>query len=93
MNDKIINGKLLAETILNGIEADVKKLATRKPALAVVLVGDDPASQVYVRNKKNACAKVGITSAEHLLGSQTTQEELINLVKQLNNDPEIDGMA
>lgn len=92
MNNKIINGKLLAETILNSIEADVKKLTTRKPALAVVLVGDDPASQVYVRNKKNACAKVGITSVEYLLDNKTTQEELINLVKQLNNDSEIDGI-
>lgn len=93
MDNKILSGKKLSDEILSDIALQVGKITNkRKPALAVVLVGNDPASQVYVKNKKNACAKVGIISAEFLLSETTTETELINLVNQLNNDEAIDGI-
>ena len=60
--------------------------------MAVILVGDDPASRVYVNNKKKACAEVGIYSREYALPKETTQEELLNLIRELNQDPEIHGI-
>lgn len=90
---KIINGKALAAQIQGDISREISQLANkRQPALAVVLVGDDPASQVYVRNKKAACAAVGIKSVEHLLPANTTEEELLALVNKLNHDATIDGI-
>lgn len=92
---KIISGKLLSEEILQDVEKKVNEIAShgkRVPALAVVLVGNDPASQVYVRNKKNACQKVGFTSVEHVLDEKTSQGDLITLVEQLNKDDGIDGI-
>ncbi len=90
--DKILNGKNFSEQILSEIKLEIDAITTRKPSLAVVLVGEDPASQVYVRNKKAACTKVGIISIEHLLSKNTTQDELLNLVRRLNNDSTIDGI-
>lgn len=93
--DKIISGKDLSDRILENISEHVEDLVInqlRLPALAVVLVGNDPASQVYVRNKKNACNKVGIKSLEYVLPETTTQEELSNLIRQLNADYSIDGI-
>ena len=95
MNEKIINGKLAADEILNKIKQQIEQLREDKckiPALAVVLVGDDPASQVYVRNKKAACGKVGIQSLEYNLPITTTESELLNLVQQLNQDNTVDGV-
>lgn len=91
----IISGKLLSEEILQDIADKVNVISEhgkRVPSLAVVLVGNDPASQVYVRNKKNACQKVGFTSFEYVLDEDTTQDELIALVEQLNNDKDVDGI-
>ena len=83
----------MAQTILAEISTQIKQLGKQRlPTLAVVLVGDDPASQVYVRNKKAACAKVGIKSIEHLLSSNTTEEELLTLIHKLNQDSDIDGI-
>ena len=62
------------------------------PGLAVVIVGDDPASKVYVRNKKKACEELGLHSEEHALPAETTQEELLALVDKLNKKPDIDGI-
>lgn len=92
MNDKILSGKTLAEKILLNISSQIESLNQRKPCLAVVLVGDDPASHVYVRNKKMACQRVGIKSVEHLLPDTKSQDELLNLVKLLNSNSEIDGI-
>ncbi len=62
------------------------------PGLAVVIVGDDPASRVYVNNKKKACEAVGFVSEEYALPAETTQEELLALVETLNNKPDINGI-
>ena len=91
----ILDGKAHADRMLElvrlGVE-DRKARGLRAPALAVVLVGDDPASHVYVRNKAAACARVGITSIEHRLAADTHQEVLDTLIDQLNADSEVDGI-
>lgn len=92
MNEKLISGKVLSDEILADIKTKVEQVSIRKPCLAVVLVGDDPASHIYVKNKKNACAKVGFISIEHKLSSDTTQEELLQLVDSLNQDHTVDGI-
>jgi methylenetetrahydrofolate dehydrogenase (NADP+)/methenyltetrahydrofolate cyclohydrolase len=91
----ILDGKAHADRMLEavrqGVEARQAK-GLRAPALAVVLVGEDPASQVYVRNKAAACLKVGITSLEHRLDATTPQAELDALIDRLNADPGVDGI-
>ncbi len=62
------------------------------PGLAVIIVGDDPASRIYVNNKKKACEYIGVRSFEYALPAETTQEELVKLVEELNDNPEIDGI-
>lgn len=95
MTAKLIDGKALASTIRDVIS---KKIAARtqqglrKPGLAVILVGEDPASHIYVRNKRKACEEVGITSIYHPLPSKTTEKELIDLIHTLNDDSTIDGI-
>jgi len=91
---EIIDGKKIAAEIRGRIKDDVKKLTAegRQPGLAAVLVGDNPASVIYVRNKRKACEEVGIYSEEHKLPATTTQEDLINLIFRLNNDPKIHGI-
>ena len=88
---EIIDGKKLAQEIRANlkIECDELKKKGIKPKLAVIMVGDDKASQVYVRNKSKACDEIGIEFEEHLLGEETTQEELINLIETLNKDKTI----
>jgi len=90
----IIDGKAIAAKIRGEIAEEVKKLATQgvKPGLAVVLVGEDPASKVYVSMKEKACHDVGIFSDEHKLPVETTEEELLALIGRLNNDPRINGI-
>ncbi len=93
--DKIIDGKAFAEALRGRIGADVARLKDEHgltPGLAVVLVGDDPASQVYVRNKGKAAAESGITATDHRLDASTSQEELVALVEQLNGDPAVHGI-
>jgi methylenetetrahydrofolate dehydrogenase (NADP+)/methenyltetrahydrofolate cyclohydrolase len=91
----ILDGKAHADWMLErvreGVEARLAK-GLRAPALAVVLVGDDPASQVYVRNKSAACAKVGVRSLEFRLPADTPQADLDALIDRLNADPEVDGV-
>lgn len=92
---KIIDGKQTAADIRREIAAEVetiKEKTGRAPGLAVILVGDDPASQVYVRNKAKDCEETGIYSVVERLPSETTEEELIALVKKLNGDELIDGI-
>ncbi len=94
MTANLIDGKALSQSILEGLRERAARLAetAHQPALAVVLVGEDPASKVYVRNKVRACEKVGIRSVEHRLGADTTEEELLGLIDRLNADPLIDGI-
>jgi len=89
-----IDGKAVASEIKKQVASDVDALKNLgiETGMAVVLVGDDPASKIYVNNKKKACAEVGIYSEEHLLPSDTTQEELLRLIERLNADPKIHGI-
>jgi len=92
---QIIDGKALAAKLKVDMQMDVTTLAQkhgRSPGLAVILVGDDPASHVYVKNKEIACEKVGIASISHKLPASTTQEHLLGLIAELNNDPKVDGI-
>ena len=89
-----IDGKAVAAKIRAQVAQDVEALKARSicPGMAVVLVGDDPASKIYVNNKKKACAETGIYSEEHLLPAETTQEELLALIEKLNADEKIHGI-
>ena len=89
--NKIINGKLVASNIKQQLKEEIEKMDII-PRLAVILVGDDAASQVYVRNKTKACAEVGINSLQITLPSDTTEEELLWQVSQLNNDDTVHGI-
>jgi methylenetetrahydrofolate dehydrogenase (NADP+)/methenyltetrahydrofolate cyclohydrolase len=91
---EIIDGKALAATVRAELTTAVSALTGRgaRPGLAVVLVGEDPASQVYVRNKSIACAEVGIRTFDHRLGASTSEAELLALVDTLNRDPAVDGI-
>jgi methylenetetrahydrofolate dehydrogenase (NADP+) / methenyltetrahydrofolate cyclohydrolase len=94
MTAQIIEGKLIAQRLRQRIAAATVQLQAQqlKPGLAVVLVGDDPASQIYVRNKHAQCLEVGFNSFEHRLPEQTTQDSLLSLIGQLNNDPAVHGI-
>lgn len=94
MKAQKIDGKAIAERCRSEIKAEVEALRAQgiTPGLAVVLVGEDPASQVYVRNKHRACEEVGIYSAEYRLPAETTREELLAIIDKLNHDDRIDGI-
>lgn len=95
MTAKILDGKAISASVRDAIKTAVDariNAGQRAPGLAVVLVGEDPASHVYVRNKKLACEKTGILSKSFDLPASTTQAELLTLVAQLNHDAEIDGI-
>ncbi len=87
----IIDGKQIAQDLRQKIKSKVSGF-DRKPGLAVILVGDDPASAVYVRNKDNACREVGFYSEKINKSADITQDELLNEIKRLNNDDKIDGI-
>lgn len=91
---KIINGKEVSKNVRESVRLETEELKAKgiNPGLAVVIVGDDPASRVYVNNKKKACAEVGFMSEEYALPAETTQEELLALVDKLNKKPEINGI-
>ena len=91
----LLDGKKLAQAMQAETAAEVETFLRRtgmRPGLAAVLVGEDPASQVYVRNKRAACQKVGMESWLHTLPKETTQTQLLELVAQLNNDPKVHGI-
>jgi len=95
MTAQIIDGKAIAENLLNNIKTkiDVRTAAgKRAPCLAVILVGADPASAIYVRNKRKACEKVGIRDISYNLPASTTEADLFMLIDKLNNDATIDGI-
>lgn len=87
----IIDGKAIADGYLSKIKEEVSRLPTR-PCLAMVLVGDNPASLLYVRYKKKYAEDLGITSFLYMLPTETKEEELIHLVEDLNNNPQVDGI-
>ena len=95
MTARLINGKTLAAEIREDVRRRVdqrRAAGLRAPGLAVIMVGDDPASAIYVRNKHRACEQVGFISRAHDLPASTRQSELKALIEGLNEDPEIDGI-
>ena len=85
MDDKIIDGKLISSVIKEEIKSETAKLKSEKniiPGLAFILVGDDPASKVYVNSKGKACEELGFHSITEKLSSQTSESELLNLIQQ-----------
>ena len=90
----IINGKELAQKIRLGLKDEVENLKTKgiNPKLAVIMVGNDKASEVYVRNKSKACNEIGIEFEEFLMPEETTREELLNLIKDLNERKDVNGI-
>ncbi len=95
MTAKILDGKALAKATKEAVAAEIKeniKQGKRAPGLAVILVGDDPASALYVRNKRNACEAVGMYSEHHALSNSISEAELIAVIQKLNSNPLIDGI-
>ncbi|MCB1530908.1 MAG: bifunctional methylenetetrahydrofolate dehydrogenase/methenyltetrahydrofolate cyclohydrolase FolD [Rhodospirillales bacterium] len=88
---QIIDGKALAAQLREQIAAEVAAMP-KKPGLAVILVGDDPASQVYVRNKITACEKTGIQSFEHRMDENSSETEIRHAIKNLNANPDVHGV-
>ncbi|MBE2255340.1 MAG: bifunctional methylenetetrahydrofolate dehydrogenase/methenyltetrahydrofolate cyclohydrolase FolD [Ignavibacteria bacterium] len=93
--DKIIDGKLISSKVKAEIKEEVSELVQsgkRPPGLAFILVGEDPASKVYVKNKGKACSDIGFYSVTEKLPDSISEEELINLIQTFNNDEKIDGI-
>ena len=86
-----IDGKALAAKVKAEVAVEAEQLS-RRPGLAVILVGNDPASRVYVNGKERDCAECGFRSFEHALPEDTAQETLLGLIEELNRDPQIDGI-
>ena len=92
---ELIDGKVVSQSVRDEVAELTAKLKGDTgvvPGLAAVLVGEDPASEIYVRNKRKACEKVGIYSEEHKLPADTTEQQLLDLVNKLNDDPKIHGI-
>jgi len=95
MPARLLDGRRIADDVLAGVAARVRaRVAAGKPApgLAVVMVGSDPASAVYVRNKRRACEQVGFRSVDHDLPADTREEALVALIDRLNADPDVHGI-
>ena len=90
----IIDGKALSVKLKNNMKAKVEELKESgiNPCLAVIIVGDNPASRVYVNNKKKSCEELGIKSLEFALPAETTEEELLRIIDELNKDEDVDGI-
>jgi methylenetetrahydrofolate dehydrogenase (NADP+) / methenyltetrahydrofolate cyclohydrolase len=92
---RLIDGKAIAHSFRHQVRGAIDALiasGSRRPGLAVVLVGDNPASEVYVRNKRRSCEEVGVLSVAHDLPADTTEAELLALIARLNEQPSIDGI-
>lgn len=94
MPAKILDGKALAARIRAGLAEEASRLGARgaRPGLAVVLVGDDPASQIYVRNKTKACDEAGFRTFDHKLPADTSEDRVVALVRELGQTREVDGI-
>jgi methylenetetrahydrofolate dehydrogenase (NADP+)/methenyltetrahydrofolate cyclohydrolase len=91
----VVDGKALAQQLRDEIAAEIAQLVAaghRPPCLAVVLVGDNPASLSYIKGKRRACERAGMTSQEHNLAATATQEDVVDLVQSLNRDAHVDGI-
>lgn len=91
----IINGKEISASVKERIRLETEKLFNEtgvKPGLAVIIVGDDPASRIYVNNKKKACTDIGFNSWEYALPAETAEAELLELINKLNADPSVHGI-
>ncbi|MFI4869921.1 MAG: bifunctional methylenetetrahydrofolate dehydrogenase/methenyltetrahydrofolate cyclohydrolase FolD [Steroidobacterales bacterium] len=92
---RLIDGKAIAQSLKQQVRAAIEArvaAGARRPGLAVVLVGSDPASEVYVRNKRRSCEEVGVISVAHDLPGNTSEAELLALLRKLNDEPSIDGI-
>ena len=89
-----MDGKMVSAKVRGSILEEVNGLKDKgvRPGLAVIIVGEDPASKVYVRNKERACEECGFYSEKYALPEETTQEELLGLIDELNHNPRIDGI-
>lgn len=94
MSARVLNGKELATKIKGELKQTVEEIKKKNinPGLAVVIVGNDPASRVYVNSKKKACEEIGIQSFEYALDERTKEEELISLIQELNRDDKVNGI-
>ena len=94
MDTRIIDGKAIAAAVLKEVKADIAKLREKgtQPGLAVVLVGDDPASKAYVGSKERKCKELGMHSRKEELSADTSQEDLLKLIQELNEDERIHGI-
>jgi methylenetetrahydrofolate dehydrogenase (NADP+)/methenyltetrahydrofolate cyclohydrolase len=95
MSAKIISGKTIAGELRQNLKQRISELKSQgcnTPGLAVILVGSDPASEVYVNSKRKACEEVGIASFSHNLAEATTQQQLLSLIEKLNNDNNVHGI-
>ena len=90
----IIDGKAIAQEMQDEMKGDVEKLVEKgvTPCLEVILIGENPASKVYVRNKERACERIGILSETHRLSEDTSEEEILRLIDEFNNDPKVHGI-
>lgn len=91
MTAALIDGRALARRLEEGVAARAEKLP-RRPTLAVLLAGDDPASRIYVRNKEHACARVGVNAKTTVLASDVSEEEVLSVIRAWNADDAIDGI-
>jgi methylenetetrahydrofolate dehydrogenase (NADP+)/methenyltetrahydrofolate cyclohydrolase len=95
MSATIIDGKAVAARVraeVAGEVAELRERTGRAPGLATILVGDDPASEVYVRNKRKACREAGIGDHHHHLPADATQDDVASVIEQANADPEVSGI-
>ena len=94
MEEKLIRGKAVSQALRKKMteEVEILKKESIVPGLVVVLVGDDPASAIYVANKERACKEIGITSETIRLGADTGEEELLSLIQRLNKDKQCHGI-
>ena len=94
MAAKIIDGKAIAQEMQDEMKGDVEKLVEKgvTPCLEVILVGENPASKVYVRNKERACERIGIISETHRLPEDISEEEILRLIDEFNNNPKVHGI-
>ncbi len=91
---KLIDGKIISAAVKDAVAKETAELKEKGviPGLAVIIVGEDPASKVYVANKEKACQQMGFASWKYALPEDTTEEELLALIRKLNNDPEVNGI-
>ncbi|HEY5600224.1 MAG TPA: tetrahydrofolate dehydrogenase/cyclohydrolase catalytic domain-containing protein, partial [Candidatus Manganitrophaceae bacterium] len=88
-----IDGKRIAQDVRARVQKEVEALSSKvRPGLAAVLVGENPASKIYVRNKRKGCEEVGIYSEEHTLPETATEAEVLSLIDRFNRDPKIHGI-